>query len=185
MGVPCTTYPLENLAGAIFSKGCHKEFGCWGPQLHFFFWGDSVVLWKGNFLFWGDSVVLWKGKPFSLQASLAPVLKNFSQLTPLKQISLLASWVFPVLPTPLKIWQGATFSKGCHKEFGCWGPQLNFLFRDFNHHLLVGGAGRLGGAGGAERERERSCTELGINYQTFFFGNMFPDFLPLTKTVVY
>ena len=133
-----------------------------GPQLNFLFWGDSVVLWKGHFLFWGDPVVLCKGKPFSLQASLAPVLKNVSQLTPLKQISLLASWVFPY---PLKIWQGATFSKDCHKEFGSWGPQLNFLFRDFNHHLLVGGGGRLGGAGGAERDR--SCTELGINCHCF------------------
>ena len=64
------------------------------------------------------------------------------------------------------------------------GPQLNFLFRDFNHHLLVGGGGRLGGAGGAERDR--SCTELGINY--LFFGRggeHFPDFLHLTKTFVY
>ena len=100
----------------IASRGHHFALGTGGLKLSLLVGGLGPVYSLPKYCF--KPFRIWKGKPFSLQASLAPVLKNFSQLTALKQISLLASWVFPVLP-PLKIWQGATFSKGCHKEFGC------------------------------------------------------------------
>ena len=76
-----------------------------------------------------------------------PSPKKLFSINP-PQTNLIFGFLGVPCTTPLKIWHGATFSKGCHTEFGCWGPQLNFLFRDFNHHLLVGGGGRLGGRAG-------------------------------------